>query len=190
MLSFSSGKLNNMITTDVDKARRATWILERLMFFFFQFCSLYRIHNFKLWQWVYLLLWFKKNLNTMDSFQLCFASLRIHQPLCALEALRQIHVLLLTVPLLDKICAENSVKKQNEPSTSRGTFAGGDLYCCIAFIDGGFGLHRFELDGFCDLERFKPHVSHGKLCSVSKFSCFLDMILKDDADGSWWRVTW
>ena len=25
MLSFSSGKLNNMITTDVDKARRATW---------------------------------------------------------------------------------------------------------------------------------------------------------------------
>ena len=28
MLSFSSGKLNNMITTDVDKARRATWSWE------------------------------------------------------------------------------------------------------------------------------------------------------------------
>lgn len=172
MLSFSSGKLNNMITTDVDKARRATWILERLMFFFFQFCSLYRIHNFKLWQWVYLLLWFKKNLNTMDSFQLCFAShLRIHQLLCTLEALRQIHVLLLTVPLL---CSTKFVQKILQIATShRQAEAPLQVAISIVALHSLMGASVFiGLSWMGFVTRFKPHVSHGKLCSVSKFTLF------------------
>ena len=92
------------------------------------------------------------------------------------EALRQIHVLLLTVPLLAAYSADFA-EHFDEPSTSRGTFAGGDLSYCVAFIDGGFGLHWFELDGFCDLERFGLHVSHWECWPVLNFSCFPDIIL-------------